>query len=297
MFVYAQPGLPEQGTFSDSRYVEYLQGDIPLIISVPHDGEKSPDFIPNRDGEDMKTRNDAGTQDLGWAIRKALYELTGKTPYVIINHMRRRKVDVNREIEEAAAGNKLAETVWEEYHSFIDSAKESVYSEFKKGMYIDLHAHNHTAQFLELGYLLEDVELQLEDTDLNDDLFNQKTSIRNLVITNPNKYTFPELLRGKYSLGSLLDEAGYPAIPSMAHPNAEGRPFFQGGYSLNRHGSMSGGTIDGIQIETNSRNVRDSGEDIRTFSKAFTNVMIQYLDVHYKFHITKRQSQPGQSAE
>lgn len=289
--------MPEHGTMSESGYVEYLPGNIPLIISVPHDGEKSPSFIPDREGGDIHTKSDANTQELGFALRKAFFALTGKTPYVVVNHMRRRKVDVNREIEEAAEGNKTAETVWDEYHSFIDSAKESVFMQYKKGLYIDLHAHGHAAQFLELGYLLDEEELQLEDKDLDDSMFIEKSSIKHMVSTDPRKESFIELLRGPHSLGALLETAGYPAIPSPKHPAPDGKPFFRGGYSLYRHGSLNGGTIDGIQMETCSKNVRDSSGNIETFSEAFVDIMIQYINYHYNIQIGKTPLQNEKSAE
>ena len=295
--VIAQSLPAEHGTFSKSGYVEYFPGNIPVIISVPHDGEKAPGMLPDRKGQDFHTKADAHTQEMGLEIRAAFFKLTGKIPYLIINHLRRSKVDVNREIEEAAAGNKTAEMVWDEYHTCIDSAKEAVFAEFRKGLYIDLHAHNHVGQFIELGYLLDAEELDLSNMDLDDDLFIEKSSIRNLVATHPAKMAFTELLRGPFSLGAFLENAGYPAIPSPAHTSPNGMAFFRGGYSLNRHGSSSGGTIDGIQMETNMQNVRDNSTNIIKFSEAFTDIIVRYMEKHYNLHIGKKLSNTNESAE
>jgi len=214
---------------------------------------------------------------------------------VIVNHMKRKKVDVNREVDEAAMGNQVAESVWDDYHSYIDSAKEQVYSEFKKGLYIDLHAHDHTAQFLELGYLLDAEELALEDADLNDEMFIEKSSIRNLIASSGNTLKFADVVRGKYSLGAMFDESGYPAVPSKEHPAPGLQSFFRGGYSLNRHGSASGGTIDGIQIETNYDDVRSSSVNINKFAHTFVKIMSQYMDRYYAFHIPQKVSSEEQS--
>ncbi len=291
LVLYAQDVLPEHGTISRTGYVEYLPGNIPLIISIPHDGEKNPMILPDRNGKDV-TKSDAGTQEMGWAIRESFFKKTGKIPYLVINHLRRRKVDVNREVEEASGGNKTAEMVWDEYHSFIDEAKEAVLKDYRRGLYIDLHAHNHTAQFLELGYLLDAEELQLGDTDLEDDLFIDKSSLRNLVKIHPKKAKFISLLRGDFSLGTLLEKSGYPAIPSRSHPAPElEQPFFRGGYSLNRHCVLTGGAIDGIQIETNFKNVRDNSENINKFSEVLTDILLKYLDYHFDIQISSRISQ------
>ncbi len=283
----AQSVLSEHGRFSESGFVEYLPGNIPLIISVPHDGEKLPAAIPDRscDG-DIHTVADRYTQEMSMAIRKAFFDKTGKLPFVIINHLRRKKVDVNRDIQEAACGGKTAELVWEEYHSYVDSAKEEILKYSKKGFYIDLHAHNHVEQFLELGYLLDAEELQLDNKDLEDDLFIDKSSLRNLVTSIGKKQIFTELISGPSSIGSLLEAAGYPTIPSTTDRAPVGsQPFFRGGYSLNRHSSANGGTFDGIQIETNMENVRDGSRNINKFAGNLTEVLVKFLEHYYGFHI------------
>jgi hypothetical protein len=284
-FVCGQQTQPDHKVTSKNGYVEYIPGDLPIILSVPHDGEKGPDFIPDRSGGDIHTKADAQTQKLGYAIRQAFYDMTGKVPYLVVNHMKRKKVDVNREVEEAAMGNAIAEAVWDDYHSFIDSAKEQVYNEFKKGLYLDIHAHDHKAQYVELGYLLDAEELALTDADLDDDMFIEKSSMRNMIFSHQKQIHFSELVRGNNSLGAMLDEAGYPAVPSPAHPSPGEDSYFRGGYSLNRHGSASGGTIDGIQVETNKKEIRDSDENVEKFAKAFVKVLIQYMEKYYDFHI------------
>lgn len=283
--VCGQQTLPDHGVTSKNGYVEYIPGNLPIILSVPHDGEKGPDFIPDRSGGEIHTKADVGTQKLGYAIRQAFFDLTGKVPFLVVNHMKRRKVDVNREIEEAAKGNAIAEAVWDDYHSYIDSAKEQVYNEFKKGLYLDIHAHNHDAQYVELGYLLDAEELALTDADLDDDMFIEKSSMRNLIFSHQKQIGFSQLVRGNNSLGAMLDAAGYPAVPSPKHPAPGEDSYFRGGYSLNRHGSASGGTIDGIQVETNKKEIRDSDANIEKFAITFVKVLIQYMERYYDFHI------------
>ncbi|MBI5727714.1 MAG: hypothetical protein HY965_07670 [Ignavibacteriales bacterium] len=294
-FLFSQEAYHGKGVMSNSGYVEYFKGNIPVVISVPHDGESAPSAIPDRNCGGAQTKSDIHTLEMGLGLRKAFFNKTGNMPYLIINHLKRRKVDVNREVEEAACGSRVAEIVWDEYHSFIDSAKEAVFNQFKKGLYIDLHAHGHTAQFLEIGYLLDAEELQLSNNDLDDALFIEKSSIRSLTSSGLSKEKFTSIVRGSQSLGTLIENAGYPAIPSLAHPYPElEQPFFRGGYSLHRHGSLNGGTIDGVQIETNFKNVRDNSGNITAFSQALTDALIQFVNHHYGFRLSKSQSEFGQ---
>jgi hypothetical protein len=274
---------------SKTKFIEYIPGDLPLIISVPHDGDETPFQIQNRTCRNAETKRDLHTIELAEAIRAAFITKTGSAPHLIICHLRRRKLDVNRSIEDGACDNPLAMEAWQEYHDFIDSAAAKVTAVSSRGLYVDLHAHGHTDQFLELGYLLDPEELRLSDDDLNDSFFPDKTSIRHLYYSNKSKGDFCSMIRGEKSLGTLFESKGYPAIPSEGHPSpAESQPFFRGGYSINFHGSTLGGSIDGIQIETNQKNVRDSQSSINKFADAFYDVMRDYLVNYYDFRIPKK---------
>jgi hypothetical protein len=65
---------------------------------------------------------------------------------------------------------------------------------------------------------------------------------------------FSRVLRGPGSLGALLEAEGHPSVPSDSTPAPlVGEPYFNGGYSTNRHGCISGTTgICGVQIEHDS---------------------------------------------
>ncbi|MEZ4999732.1 MAG: hypothetical protein R2744_12815 [Bacteroidales bacterium] len=85
---------------------------------------------------------------------EAIAPITGCYPHIDYMSSQRTKLDANRDIDEAACGNEFAELAWNEFHSFIDDAKEEVGKVSGKGLYIDLHGHGHTIQRLEIGYLL-----------------------------------------------------------------------------------------------------------------------------------------------
>ena len=52
-----------------------------------------------------------------------------RTPHMVINHLKRKKIDPNRSIEFGAQTNSMARTAFETYHGFIDQTK----STFKRG--------------------------------------------------------------------------------------------------------------------------------------------------------------------
>src|SRR6476646_1894719 len=93
--------------FGRNRYIEYLAGDLPLILSAPHGGREKPEELPDR--EQGTFAFDTNTQELARAIASELETRTGRWPHVIICRVHRRKIDCNREIGEGAAGNPQTE--------------------------------------------------------------------------------------------------------------------------------------------------------------------------------------------
>lgn len=89
--------------------MEYLAGNLPIIVSAPHGGLLSPTSIPDRDCAGCTTVNDFNTQELARAFAEAVHERTGCWPHLIFNKLHRRKLDANRDIAEAADGNPDAE--------------------------------------------------------------------------------------------------------------------------------------------------------------------------------------------
>jgi N-formylglutamate amidohydrolase len=269
--------VPGKVYYGRNQYIEYWCGNSPLIISAPHAGSMAPSEIPNRTWG-LKD-NDQYTYEIVKYIRDSMYARTGKYPHLIINRLKRRKLDPNREVLEATDSDPLATIAYNEYHAFIDSAKARVLSEYGKGLCNDFHGHNHKIQRLEIGYLLMNDDLQLPDTTLNENEYKNRSSVKHLAQTAP--YTFAQLIRGETSLGHYFEELGYPAVPSQSQPNAGSDPYFSGGYSVLTHGSIDTGSIDAIQTEANFTGIRDSDEHREAFAGAYTVAFNRYIRVHY----------------
>ena len=279
--VFAQEGGPDTIIDGSKVYVTYIPGNMPLIISVPHGGYLLPDEIPERPCLNCAKNQDIFTIEIALRVREAIFQETGYYPYIIINNLHRTRLDPNRNIAEAADGNKNAEMAWYEFQNYIDSACSDVQKKYSKGLYIDLHGHRHDIKRTELGYLLSSDELQLEDDLLDLESFVEFSSIRNLVSNNINSFTYSQLVRGPKSLGSLLEKMGYPTVPSPENPApGTGEPYFSGGYNTTRHGSSSGGTIDGIQIELDEDIRRDAIRRDKLASD-LGRVLVDFLGVHY----------------
>lgn len=278
----AQTYTPGESYFGANNYVEYIAGNIPIILSAPHGGLLSPAVIPNRSCSGCSTVNDFNTQELTRALANALHNRTGCWPHVVINRLHRRKLDANRDLPEAADGNPIAGEAWMDFHDFLGAAKNNVNLQFGKGLYVDLHGHGHAIQRLELGYLLYSSELQLPDATLDQASYINYSSVRNLALNNLQNLTHAAILRGSSSLGALLDVRGYPATPSFTDPYPDvSEDYFSGGFNTALYGSRSGGTIDGVQIECNRTGIRDSLSQVNRFADSLAFVLIDYLRLHY----------------
>ncbi len=276
----SQTFVPGTSYFGRNNYIEYIAGNFPLIISVPHGGAVAPSEIPDRTCGD-ETVTDSYTINLAREIYDAVFNLTGCYPHLIINNLKRTKLDANRDITEAACGNEFAEKAWNEFQNYLDSATANVTRKSGKGLYIDLHGHGHTIQRLELGYLLSASQLANSDAILNTSLYINATSIRKLVQSNVQNLSNSDLLRGISSLGSLFASKGFPAVPSIddRYP-LTGQLYFNGGYNTERHGSKTSGTIDGIQIECN-QDVRFTDLSRKDFAARTATIFLDYLTKHY----------------
>ena len=282
--VYVPPVItdyePGQRYYGRRDYVEYIPGELPLLLASSHGGRLVPDEIPDRSYGVV--RNDLNSLELTLAMRQALIDLTGQAPHVILSHLHRIKLDANREIEEAAQDSPYAEQAWREFHDWLVTARATVSADFERGLFLDIHGHGHDIDRLELGYLLTSAELNRPDANLNSLDIVARTSIRELGRTSP--IPFSRLLRGPVSLGGLFQEHDIPSVPSPAVPGPGDDPYFRGGYNTRRHGSLSDAeVIDGIQIEHHYRGIRDNDANRQAYAAIAAAVIREFMLEHYGF--------------
>jgi len=257
--------------FGTSNYVEYIPGDYPLVVSVPHGGALAPTTIPTRTVGTTVT--DTNTIELGHAVVQAFKTTTGRAPHLVLVHLRRTKLDANREVVEAAQGNAEAIRAWTEYHAFIEMAMAGVRQRSGSGLYIDLHGHGHAEARLELGYLLSAGTLNASDAQLNAANAAATSSLRLIALQSP--LSSSALIRGPSSLGGLL-EAAVRAVPSPSEPSPGSDPYFDGGYSTSRHTT----TLPGLQIESHFPGVRDTATSRAAFGHALATAVVTFLQRH-----------------
>jgi N-formylglutamate amidohydrolase len=278
----------QEVVFGTNNYVEYQVGTLPLVISVPHGGNLEPGLIPNRTCNNPVYAVDAFTIETALEINNKLFAATGCYPHMVISHLKRNKLDPNRNLADGACGNPEAILAWDEFHDFIADARNSANQQYNdQTFFVDLHGHGNPIQRIELGYLLYDDELELSDNTLNTTQYINYSSIKNLALNNVNNYTHAELLRGPQAFGTFLTNNNFPSVPSQSIPfPGITSNYFSGGYITANHTCYNpAAPINGLQMELNFSNLRDTPVNRSAFSNAFTQSIIEYFNIHFSLDL------------
>ena len=174
-----------------------------------------------------------------------MYIVAGFRPHVVYNLLSRRKLDANREINEATFNVTDAITAYQDYTNFINQARSAISG---PGFLLDIHGQTHTPARTELGYVISGRRLDRGDYSIS------RSSIRSLgqYWCGTDDVCFKGFVQGNRSLGHFMNEEGLDAVPSTQDPSPNGESYFSGGYTVRTYGSRDGGDIDAIQMEFDS---------------------------------------------
>jgi hypothetical protein len=213
----------------------------------------------------------------------------GLFPHVIVSNLHRTKLDPNREVVEAAQGNLGAVQAYNAYHTFIQTAIDTVETYFDSGVLLDLHGHGHDIQRLELGYLLDSNDLDLGNVQINAPTYVAKSSISQIASLSAG--TFSEVLRGPTSFGGLIvtksysyssagsgtDVYSFDAVPSTTTESPGTDPYFSGGYTTTTYAV---GEINVIQIEANYDRARETARGYGALASAIEEALFDFYREH-----------------
>src|SRR5699024_3733333 len=89
----------------ENGWIEARAGNVPIVISAPHGGTIEPEDVPDRSCEGVTTVRDMNTTELAFEMQQELMAGHDMQPFVIAAHIHRKKIDLNRDIEESTCGN------------------------------------------------------------------------------------------------------------------------------------------------------------------------------------------------
>lgn len=282
-----EPEVEFKRSENTNNGVIYRTGNAPVIFSAPHGGTSDGVNLTKRTSSncpdpDFATVMDDKTVELANMIDSVFFAKTGKYPYMIIANVSRKYVDFNRKKLYACPKNSPNnEYVWDVYHNWIKKAEEYVEKEFGAGLLLDIHGQSHAVKQVEIGYCLSASELDLTDSQLSGGssyLFD--FSMNRLVDINKSGSSFVDLLRGPYSLGSLMYKNGLACVPHSQNPTPGDLPYFNGGYITYMYGSSEDiGMIDAVQLEFD--NVARRDENRLKTATALVEAVVEFINRHY----------------
>ena len=304
-----------------------MQGDAPIIILSQHGGYEVPNTIPDREDGcwntvsedcifehdceinhapyvqssskcDVKTFRDAYTKEIATCLRDTIDIFDnnrGNIPHLVVNELKRSKLDPNRPIDEATLGNADATLVYNDIHTdFMEQAKTAVTNQCGFGLVLDIHGQG-ANDFNQLGYRLRDSDLEQDDATLNGQ--TSSSTIKYLAQNNLQNDDLATIVRGADSLGTIKNQTySYLMVPSTLQPYLDEEYYYQGSTGILNHGSQFSGSVDAIQIEINSNirwNQNNRDQFCIDFSRAIETFMNHYYDLSLCSNVSTTTAAPA----
>jgi len=235
--------------YDAAAMVDSSVGTMPLILTVPHDGNEPLGTTPARKkGVFVRDEN---TRETAEAVARALEARTGKRPYIVIAKAARKYVDPNRPEDEALESPE-ALPAYRAYHDRVAAYVAEVKAKYPgAGLLVDVHG-----QKAEPDAVLRGTRAGLTTKRLVD-RFGTKA------------------IQGGDSLIGLLAAKGYKVYPAVDAASLTEMQGYTGGFTVFHYGSQNAAGIDAIQLEL-GRNLRNSARFAEDLAEALVKFMDKY---------------------
>lgn len=239
------------------NFVEYIPGDIPLILEVPHDGRDAYPGVPERSNPGNEAGfnkgRDQNTSVVARNIQTAFLEKTGKKPYVVIMKLSRKWIDVNRQEVRAVEDEKVAQ-VYRHFYAKLKEAKAEIIARFGKGLILDIHCGSGWTYDVYFGT-------------------RGMKAIKPL-IGRAGKEAFG----GEFSIQKSLSDKGYEIPGYKSIPKEQGPT---GNVIQALTWTDPANKLDGIEIEINSKRHLNKADAIRKFSGDLAEAVMLFFTKYY----------------
>lgn len=234
------------------NYLFSQEGNIPLLITVPHGGGKEIPGFPIRASGCLK--KDIRTLELVTEMNE-YFKMSGQIPYIVAALFSRKFIDANRSKERALENVQLI-PVYEEYHNRIKKFIEQLKGNFPYGaLLIDIHGQGREPSAIHRGT-------------------KNGTTVKNFILRNG-----PNGISGQTSIFGQLSKRGYSIFPPENELNdIPESNHFDGGFTVREYGKD---IIDAIQIEIGT-NWREKSECRQIFVKDFAEILPSFVKHYYK---------------
>lgn len=225
-------------------------GTLPILLTVPHGGNRPVPNVPPRTRGITST--DGYTIEIAQDVAKHLEASLGARPYLVAARFTRKHIDANRAPAQAYE-SPHAKAAYDAYHGEIRRFIGEIKERFPKGaLLLDLHGQSDDPAVLHRG--------------------TQNGATVAVLLRRHG----PDALTGPKSIFGAIAGKGFQVFPPngpIGFPPEDKR--FNGGYTVQQYGSRSAEGIDAIQLEPGRDLRRDPrfaaalGDAIATFHRAY----------------------------
>jgi N-formylglutamate amidohydrolase len=215
----------EKAPLDLKRLITVETGEIPIILSAPHGGNRGIQGVGERKGGAAKqfvTVTDTNSHRLTQAVAKSIERRWAK-PHVVIALFSRKYIDANRPAEDAFESEN-AKSTYDAYHGALAEAVESAREKFGRGLLLDIHGQ------------------AAKPTTIYRGTANGKTCSLLLDRLGPGG------LMGDQGFLGILAKAGYEIHPERGS-DAKEDSRYNGGYIVRTYGALGATGIDAVQLE------------------------------------------------
>jgi N-formylglutamate amidohydrolase len=234
---------------AENPLVISLEGSLPLLLTVPHDGDESIGSVPARTVG--ATVRDLGTRPLAEKVASLLEQKLKARPRLVIAKFSRKYLDVNRAEQDAMQSAEALPT-YQAYHAEIARHVSELRAAFPQGaLLLDIHG---------------------QSDDLNTTFRGSRAGLTAKVLVQRHGL---EAIQGDKSILGGLASKGYNVNPNIGSASAEEDRRFSGGHTVYFYGSHRPQGIDAIQFEF-GKNQRASWNLAEHFTEAIATFLNHY---------------------
>lgn len=210
-------------SIANNSLVLSTEGSLPLLLSVPHDGDESIESVSVR--TTGATVRDIGTRPLAEKVATLLEQRLQARPRMVIAKFGRKFLDVNRAEREAMESAEALPT-YLAYHGEIARHVGELRAAFPQGaLLLDIHG---------------------QSDDLNTTFRGTRAGLTVKALVSRHGI---QAVQGEKSILGGLASKGYRVNPSVGTSSLEEDRRFAGGYTVFTYGSHKSQGVDAIQLE------------------------------------------------
>ena len=199
-------------SISNINYYTFYDGNIPVILIVSHDGSLIINDIPTRtDSTDkFNIKNDLNTGIITKDIYSNILNSHHKKPYILINDVHRKYVDMNR-FYKYAYEEELSKDIYNDFHDILKNKIQSVLDIYGNVYVFDIHGFSKN----NLDIVISTRKHTTVNVKTLDHLLYSSNSFKNNLSKNNFNVNINDPFYGGYIIKTIFDNFGNSKVSAM----------------------------------------------------------------------------------